>query len=88
MEYDNILSIYFLKLFRSFAAGINYFDTAEIYGDGNAEIAIGKALKRAGVPRKDYVLSTKIFKCGKGINDSFLSRKHIIEGLTNSLKRL
>ena len=65
-----------------------FFDTAEMYGFGVAEIAMGKALKKLGVPRKDYVLSTKLVKCGKGINDSMLSRKHIIEGLTASLKRL
>ena len=73
---------------RCFDYGVNFFDTAEIYGAGNAEIAMGKALKALGVERKDYVVSTKLIKCGNGVNDVMLSRKHIIEGLTNSLKRL
>jgi voltage-dependent potassium channel beta subunit len=68
--------------------GINYFDTAEIYGFGTAETAMGNCLKRLGVPRKDFVLSTKVFTCGPQVNDLFLSRKHIIEGFNASLKRL
>jgi len=50
---------------------------------------MGIALKELNVPRKDYVLSTKILKASKdGVNDGVLSRKHIIEGTRNSLKRL
>jgi aryl-alcohol dehydrogenase-like predicted oxidoreductase len=49
---------------------------------------MGRAFKELKVVRKDIVVSTKIFKCGDGPNDSFLSRKHIIEGLRNSLARL
>ena len=68
--------------------GINFFDTAEVYGLGAAEISLGKAFKELGVQREKIVVSTKIFKCGQDPNDSFLSRKHIIEGIRNSLKRL
>jgi aryl-alcohol dehydrogenase-like predicted oxidoreductase len=67
---------------------VNYFDTAEMYGFGNAEILMGRALKKAGWARKDYVLSTKYIVAGKGVNDTFLSRKHIMEGVDASLKRL
>ncbi len=49
---------------------------------------MGKAIKRAGWARKDFVLSTKYFSCGKGVNDKGLSRKHILEGVDASLKRL
>jgi len=50
---------------------------------------MGKALKALNVPREHLVVSTKLWKCGTGVNSSCtLSRKHIIEGLTNSLKRL
>ena len=49
---------------------------------------MGKAFKRLGVSRKDIVVSTKIYNCGKGVNDTMLSRKHIIEGTLASLKRL
>ena len=68
--------------------GINFFDTAEVYGLGAGEISLGKALKELGVQREKVVISTKIMNCGTDPNDSFLSRKHIIEGLKNSLKRL
>lgn len=68
--------------------GVNFFDTAEIYGDGNAELALGKAIKALNVERKDIVVSTKLVKCGNGVNDCGMGRKHIIEGLHNSLKRL
>ena len=67
---------------------MNYFDTAEIYGNGVAEIAMGKAFKRLNIPRKDLVVSTKFIKCGNGVNDSMLSRKHLIEGMNASLSRL
>jgi aryl-alcohol dehydrogenase-like predicted oxidoreductase len=69
-------------------AGVNFFDTAEIYGTGEAETQMGNAIKELQWRREDIVVSTKLFKCGSGVNDTFLSRKHIIEGMNNSLKRL
>jgi voltage-dependent potassium channel beta subunit len=68
--------------------GVNFFDTAEVYAEGRSEIAMGKAIKRAGWKRSDLVLSTKLFWGGEGVNDKGLSRKHIIEGLEASLARL
>jgi len=41
--------------------GINYFDTAEAYADGRCEIAMGKAIKKLGWKREDFVISTKLF---------------------------
>ena len=67
---------------------MNYFDTAEIYGNGTCERLLGRCLKELKWERKDYVISTKIWKIGEGVNDSMLSRKHIIEGLKGSLQRL
>lgn len=71
-----------------FDSGVNFFDTAEIYGFGQAETIMGNAFKELGFRREEIVVSTKLFKIGQGVNDAFLSRKHIIEGLNNSLKRL
>lgn len=71
-----------------FEAGVNFFDTAEIYGMGQAETLMGKAFKELNFKREDLVVSTKIFKVGPGVNDTFLSRKHIVEAIHNSLKRL
>ena len=68
--------------------GINFFDTAEVYGLGGAETSLGKALKELNVQREKVVISTKIYRCGMDPNDSFLSRKHIIEAIRNYLKRL
>ena len=45
-------------------------------------------MRELNVKREDIVVSTKILKIGEGPNDGFLSRKHIVEGLNNSLKRL
>ena len=68
--------------------GINYFDTAEIYGLGTGETNLGKALHELNIPREKIVISTKIFKNGPDPNDCFLSRKHIIEGIYESLEKL
>ncbi len=68
--------------------GVNFFDNAEAYADGRSEIAMGKAVKRAGWKRSDVVLSTKLFWGGEGVNDMGLSRKHIVEGCRASLARM
>jgi voltage-dependent potassium channel beta subunit len=73
---------------RCWEHGVNFFDTAEIYGAGNAEEALGKAIAALPCERKDIVVSTKLLKCGNGVNDQGLSRKHLIEGIKHSLKRL
>ena len=65
-----------------------FYDTTESYGLGTAELALGKALKTLNVPREKVVISTKIFRNGTDPNDMFESRKHIIEGVKLSLKRL
>lgn len=72
----------------AYAAGVNFFDNAEAYADGQAEIIMGNVIKRAGWKRSDLVISTKIFWGGEGPNDKGLSRKHIIEGTNAALARL
>ena len=72
----------------AFDAGVNFFDNAEAYASGKAEIVMGKVLQRARWKRNDLVISTKIFWGGKGVNRNGLSRKHILEGLRDSLDRL
>ncbi|WP_448377830.1 aldo/keto reductase [Fervidobacterium sp.] len=66
--------------------GINFIDTAEAYANGIAESMLGMILKE--YKREDLVISTKIFWGGDGPNDKGLSRKHLLEGTWNSLKRL
>lgn len=70
----------------AFDHGINFFDNAEGYAHGEAETLMGKVL--SDFRREDLVVSTKIFWGGNGPNDTGLSRKHLIEGTKNSLKRL
>jgi aryl-alcohol dehydrogenase-like predicted oxidoreductase len=67
--------------------GITTFDTADVYAGTRAETVLGKALK--GVRRESYELLTKVYwPTGAGKNDRGLSRKHIMESVNASLKRL
>lgn len=72
----------------AYDAGVNFFDNAEAYARGQAEVMMGQIIKKAGWKRSDLVVSTKIFWGGKGPNDKGLSRKHILEGTDASLSRL
>jgi aryl-alcohol dehydrogenase-like predicted oxidoreductase len=66
--------------------GINFFDTADIYSNGRSEEILGECISDC---RDEIVLSTKVFGAtGKDINDEGLSRRHIIQAVENSLKRL
>ncbi|QYR22583.1 aldo/keto reductase family protein [Paenibacillus sp. sptzw28] len=67
--------------------GVNFFDTANVYEQGVAEILLGETIK--SFPRESYVLATKAYwPMGEGPNDRGLSRKHVIEQCHASLKRL
>ena len=68
--------------------GVNFFDNAEGYGNGKAEVVMGNVIKKLGWTREDFVVSTKIFWGGSGPNDTGLSHKHVIEGVNKALKRL
>jgi len=69
----------------AYDSGVNFFDNAEVYANGEAETIMGNIIKKAGWKRSDLVISTKIFWGGSGPNDKGLSRKHIIEGIEASL---
>jgi len=74
----------------AYDAGINFFDNAEGYANGQSEIVMGKILKNRKWDRSSYLISSKVFygDGGKKPNQQGLSRKHIIEGCNASLKRL
>ncbi len=72
----------------AYDAGVNFFDTAEAYADGNAEIVMGNIIKKLGWRREGLVISSKVFWGGEGPNDRGLSRKHVFEACRNSLRRL
>jgi aryl-alcohol dehydrogenase-like predicted oxidoreductase len=68
-------------------AGMNLFDTADIYSDGKSEIVLGKAIDH--LHREDVLISTKAtFRLGNGPNDVGSSRYHLIQSAERSLKRL
>jgi voltage-dependent potassium channel beta subunit len=74
----------------AYEAGVNFFDNAEIYATGKSEIVMGNILKKMNWRRSSYVLSSKVFfgDGNRNPNETGLSRKHIIEGCNNSLKRM
>ena len=74
---------------RAIEAGINFFDTADMYSVGESERVTGKLLKEVQPRREELVIATKVFNpMSQGVNDRGLSRKHIMESIDASLKRL
>lgn len=72
---------------RAVDCGVNFFDTANVYANGECESMWGRLL--TAYPRSSYVLATKVyFPMGEGPNDRGLSRKHIVEQCEASLQRL
>jgi voltage-dependent potassium channel beta subunit len=74
----------------AYEGGVNFFDNAEIYSDGESEEIMGKAIATLGWPRYSYVLSTKVFW---GIHDlpnmkNTLNRKYLLQAVDGSLERL
>jgi aryl-alcohol dehydrogenase-like predicted oxidoreductase len=73
----------------SFESGINFFDTADVYTEGESEKILGQSLKNLKIPRQHVVIATKVYgRTGPGRNDIGASRGHIMDGVEASLKRL
>lgn len=74
---------------HSVEAGINFIDTANVYSEGLSEQLTGAAIRNLGLKRDDLVIATKVRgKMGGGPNDTGLTRKHILQQVDESLKRL
>lgn len=74
-------------LTAAFDRGVNYFDIADAYARGGAEAAMGKTLRT--LPRHELVIASKVWAAmSDDINDRGLSRKHIMESIEKSLKRI
>lgn len=87
---------------EAYEAGIQTFDTANVYSNGKSEIMLGNAIKELGLPRDEIVIMTKVFftvgrekkfvrqpRDDEGyINQNGLSRKHIFDSVKHSLERL
>jgi len=73
----------------SIDSGINFFDTADVYTEGESEKILGQALKNLKVARQHVVIATKVYgRVGPGRNDVGASRGHIMDGVEASLRRL
>src|ERR1700678_3851869 len=73
----------------SIEGGINFFDTADNYTEGESEKILGRSLKNLNIARKDIVIATKVYsRVGPGRNDIGASRGHIMDGVEDSLRRL
>jgi aryl-alcohol dehydrogenase (NADP+) len=74
---------------RAWDAGINFFDTADMYSDGASEEVLGRALRDLAVPREQVVVATKVFNpTGPTPNERGLSAKHVRHAIDASLRRL
>ncbi len=73
----------------AYQAGVNFFDNAEVYSGGESERIMGRALARAGWPRRSYVVSTKFFwGIHEGVNhENTLNRKYLLQAMDESLER-
>lgn len=81
-EADDLLRV-------AFDAGINFIDTADVYGGGQSERITGQTLKNLGMRRDDVVIATKFLgQMGKGPNTRGATRYHIMQALEDSLERL
>jgi voltage-dependent potassium channel beta subunit len=74
----------------AYAAGVNFFDNAEVYAKGQSETIMGEVLRKSGWRRASYVVSTKFFW---GLNDgpnekNTLNRKYLMQAIDGSLARL
>jgi aryl-alcohol dehydrogenase-like predicted oxidoreductase len=73
----------------SIDAGVNFFDTADVYTEGESEKILGQSLRNLNIARKDVVIATKVYgRVGPGRNDVGASRGHIMDGVEASLRRL
>jgi aryl-alcohol dehydrogenase-like predicted oxidoreductase len=73
----------------SIEGGINFFDTADVYSEGESERTLGQSLKNLNISRHQVVIATKVFgRTGPGRNDVGASRGHIMDAVDASLRRL
>ncbi len=74
---------------RALEAGINFFDTADVYSQGESERITGKLLKEFAGNRENVIVATKVNgQMSDDVNDRGLSRKHILDSIDKSLQRL
>lgn len=75
-------------LSTAYEAGVNFFDNAEVYENGESERVMGQALRELNLPRDTYILSSKVFWGGEKPTQRGLSAKHVRDACHAALKRL
>jgi 1-deoxyxylulose-5-phosphate synthase len=74
---------------RAVESGVIFFDTADVYNEGESEVATGRLLKQLFAMREEYVVATKVHgRTMPGVNGAGLSRKHVLASIDASLQRL
>lgn len=74
---------------QAFEAGVNFIDTANVYSEGKSEILTGQALRDLGIKRSDAIIATKAYaRMATEVNGAGSSRKHLMDEIDASLKRL
>ena len=74
---------------RAVEGGVVFFDTADVYNDGESEVVTGRLLKQLFGTREEYVVATKVHgRTMPGVNGAGLSRKHVLASIDASLQRL
>jgi 1-deoxyxylulose-5-phosphate synthase len=74
---------------RAVESGVVFFDTADVYNEGESEVITGRLLKQLFGTREEYVVATKVHgRTMPGVNGRGLSRKHILASIDASLQRL
>ncbi len=85
-QVDENLATNMLRI--AYDGGVNFFDNAEVYADGQSEIIMGRALRNLAWGRDTYCVSSKVFWGGDRPTQVGLSRKHIFDACHAALKRL
>ncbi len=75
-------------MYKAYDLGVNFFDNAEVYADGESEKVMGEIIKKSGWSRDTFIVSSKVFWGGELPNQKGLSRKHVFEACHAALKRL
>ena len=73
---------------EAYDKGVNFFDNAEVYANGQSEIIMGNAIKELGWSRDTFIVSSKVFWGGEQPTQRGLSHKHIIDACDNALRRM
>ena len=85
-QVDDRSAVELMKLAHD--AGVNFFDNAEAYANGESERVMGRALKKLGLGRDTYCVSSKVFWGGKLPTQRGLSKKHVVDCCNAALERL